>query len=263
MFEDLINTENLFCDKYKSVVLYEHLPELKLLKELISIIEESVTKKNIYNSWSHDGICYIFANTIVEYSKMAYDNLIIGHFDVVSMINRAICENLVCMEIIFNDKTENLWKYYLVHSHKKSLYSFSKEISKDNIEKLNKLYIELDIENEFYEKRGKKSAYIDLNYGWTYKCNPKGNFTFRGICDLVDKRFYDDFKFLSYYSHGTNLYTKILSQTSIDHIMNMISLMYILLYRLSVLFCLDNIDDSFYEITECIETILYNYVYEF
>ena len=71
---------------------------------------------------------------------------------------------------------------------------------------------------------------------------------------------YDGFSMMSDYSHGTAIHLKIGSSVPIDHIMNMLSALYIGLYRMVTLYCWDPIEDEFDEITEEIESILYDYI---
>ena len=47
---------------------------------------------------------------------MIYDNILIGHFDSARMIIRAMIENNVHLDILFNNPEEELWKYYLIQS---------------------------------------------------------------------------------------------------------------------------------------------------
>ncbi len=71
------------------------------------------------NAWSYEEICYSFAKTIVDSSKMTYDNVLQGHYHAVNMINMAVLENLVCLNIIVNN--EDLWKYYWAYSYRSTI----------------------------------------------------------------------------------------------------------------------------------------------
>ncbi|WP_419046626.1 hypothetical protein, partial [Dysosmobacter sp.] len=162
--------------------------------------------------------------------------------------------------IIQRYKREELWKYYLVQSYRNSMMCFGKELEDDEISFLEKLYFKYSIEHEFTEKTPKSGAkkpyaYIDRNYGWTYKVNR--NFTFAGLCELVDKNEYDDFKIMSIYSHGTTAHLKMDNNVSIAHIMNMISSLYVGLYRLVNIYCLDTICEEFYGVAHKIEKHIY------
>lgn len=181
---DFIEKEKLFCDQNRAVVLCEYSRELNLIKWLIEIVEEYVANKATMNIECFDGVCYLFAKSIIDYSKMAYDNLILGHFYANRMILRAIIENNVCMDITLRYQDEELWKYYLIQSFYKTYSMRKKGISKENQELLEELYKEYAISSEFIEKRKskcngqvkEKKAYIDINYGWTYKVNNRFNF---------------------------------------------------------------------------------------
>lgn len=176
------------------------------------------------------------------------------------MIMRAIIENNVCLDIILNDEKDELWKYYLVQSYRNSVIRPKKNPSSENLQFLEDMYRDFGISKDFYEKGDKKKAYIDIDYGWTYKVNKQLNFS--GLCDLVNRGDYSDFKMMSDYSHGTAVYLKLSGLSSIDHIMNMITGIYIDLYRLVTMYCWGDVDPDFYEVTEKIEDIIYDYIDE-
>ena len=94
--KDWIYTDKLFCNDYKAVVLCEYTREIFLLKELIEIVEKAVDINKNSSELSFEGICYLFAKAVVEYAKMAYDNIILGHFFATHMIVRAMIENNIC-----------------------------------------------------------------------------------------------------------------------------------------------------------------------
>lgn len=248
---DWIYTDKLFCNDYKAVVLCEYTRELFLLKEFIEISEKAVYCKESTSWHSYDGVCYMFAKSIIEYAKMAYDNIILGHFFATHMIIRAMIENNVCLDIIFNDEKEELWKYYFIQSYRNSVMLAKEGLSQKDEKFIRKMYSDYDIQRDFYENRGDKKAYIDLPYGWTYRINNK--FTFKGVCEWVNASDYDDFSMMSDYSHGTSIYQKMGGSICIEHIMNMISSIYIGLYRLVTMFCLDCAEDAFEEVAGRIE----------
>lgn len=256
---DIINANDIFCDEYKAVILCEYKRELALLKRLISIADDAVNKMPIADTWSHDGVCRAFEKSIVAYSKMAYDNFIIGHFDATNMIIRAIVENSVCLEIIFNDETDELWKYYIVQSLRSSLTRYGKGISEKDNALFEKMYQEYEINPDFLKKREKRRSYIDSDYGWSYTINP--SLTFKGLCDLVEGDKYKaikykDFKLMSTYSHGTSFLLKIGPSTFMENIMGMISCIYIWLYELISKYCWEYADDDFDDVCIAIEDSL-------
>ena len=109
---NFIDKRNIFGNNYNACALCEYQREIRLIKKLIIISEKAVDKQAPQNTWSYEGICHSFAKTIVDYSKMAYDNVLLGHFHAVNMIIRTILENLVCLDIIVNNQELELWKYY-------------------------------------------------------------------------------------------------------------------------------------------------------
>ena len=81
------------------------------------------------NTWSYEGICYSFAKTIVDYSKMAFDNVLLGHFHAVNMIIRTVLENLVCLDILVSNQEFELWKYYWAYSYRNTICKFCETLS--------------------------------------------------------------------------------------------------------------------------------------
>lgn len=250
---DWIYTDKLFCNDYKAVVLCEYTKELFLLREFIEVSERAVCCKGEVSRESCEGVCHMFAKSIIDYAKMAYDNIILGHYFATNMILRAMVENRVLLEIIFNDEKEELWKYYFVQSYRSLMKQAKGGLPQEEVEFIQKLYVEYDISEEFYSKRGKNKPYIDLPYGWTYKINVSKQFNFKGICDLVSKQDYNDFSMMSDYSHGTSVYQKMGGSICIEHIMNMLSCIYVCLYRLVTMYCWDCAEETFDELAERIE----------
>lgn len=255
----LWDEDSLFSDEYNAIVMVEYQHELELVKRLIYVAEEGIERKAVNNIWSYEGICYAFAKAIVKYSKMAYDNFILGHTDAVNMINRVVLENCVFLDIIVNNEELELWKYYIAHSYRSILCKKHKELHQKEMDSLNEMYHSFHISEEFYVKQeNQKKAYISMPYGWTYKINK--DFSFSGVCKLVGEAEYMGFKLMSEYSHGTSLYLKIFSSIFEENIMNMLVSLYIELYRMVILFCYDTVDESFDEIAEELESIFYRYI---
>lgn len=100
----LKNTDNLR-------EIEEHEKLLKLLRRYITIIDVLVAEKQYCKQDSYDGVCYMFAKSILNYSKSCVDNLVLGHFHSFCMITRTIIENYVCFDIIYKHPKEELWKY--------------------------------------------------------------------------------------------------------------------------------------------------------
>ena len=253
-----INTRDLYGDEYKSVILSEFSYDLSLIKRLIDITDRCVCTKEVKDNFSFDGICHSFAKSIIEYGKAAYDNMIMGHFYTAYMINRVIIENNVCLDIISKNKDKQLWKYYIVYSYKETLKTSSKELEADEIAFISEISKNYNLDNDFMQSTNGKKAFIDRPYGWTYKIN--NNFNFEGLCNLVDNREYKDFRFMSKYSHGTSIYLKVSSSTSYDSIMNMLSCLYIGIYRLFMIYCPELQDEEFDYVTDEFESIIYNYI---
>ena len=71
----------LFGDSYRAVDLWEFRRELTLTKRLIKIAEKYVAEKETHSADSFEGVCFYIARSIITYSKSAFDNLVLGHFD--------------------------------------------------------------------------------------------------------------------------------------------------------------------------------------
>lgn len=262
---DIVNKDNLFCDEYRALILLEYPKELTLVKQAIEFVSSAVENNNTADTWSHEGICYMFAKSIADYFKMSYDNLQLGHFYATQMIFRTIVENIVCLDVIQCNKKHELWKYYLVQSFRDSLKSFGKDLDERGQKLLAEIYCNHNIENEFIIKSKKKEgqrpyAYIDRDYGWTYKIN--ADFTFNGLCKLIDPREYSDFKLMSMYTHGTSIHLKISGFASMDNMMNILSFYYYSLNRIVALYCIKTIEPTFYKTVDKLEGIINRYIKE-
>ena len=257
-----INKRDLYGNNYNACALCEYQREVKLIKRLINISEKAVEKKSGIYTWSYEGICHSFAKTIVDYSKMAYDNVLLGHYHAVKMINRAILENLVCLDIIVNN--DELWKYYWVYSYRNTIYKRNRTPNQSDLDTLQKLYKDLDISEEFFVKQeGRKKAYIKEPYGWTYKINENKQFTFENICKLMGEEGsveYHGFQMLSDYSHGTSFYMKMHSSVFVGDMMTMFIDMYINLYRMVAIYCLDSVEEDFDDVTDELEYIFHRFI---
>lgn len=257
--DDIIKKEDLFGDIYKAFILCEYTRELDLIKRLIKIAEDGLQKKNIKETWSFEGVCYSIAKSILDYTKMAYDNLLLGHFHATNMINRAILENCVFLDIIINNEDYELWKYYLAHSYRSTIYKLNQEPKQRDIDTLNDFFSRYEISEDFYIKQaGQKKPYICRPYGWTYKINKE--FSSVGVCKLVSEADHHGFQLMSDYSHGTAFHTKIESSISVGNMMSIFTSLYIELYRMVTLFCMDTVNDSFYDIADEMESIIYRFI---
>lgn len=259
---DFIDKDNLYGDKYNAFSLCEYTRELILTKRLIDVAADGVEKQTPISTWSFEGVCHSFAKTIVDYSKMAFDNVLLGHFHAVNMISRSILENCILLDILINNAEYDLWKYYLVYSYRATIYKAGRTPSEDEKNRLQEMYCDYGIDEDFYTKQEEnKKAYIREKYGWTYKVNPSKKFSFDHICKIVGgDAEYHGFQMMSDYSHGTSLYMKMHSSVFVGDMMTMFVNLYIELYRMVTLYCIDTVDESFDEITEDLESIFYRYI---
>ncbi|MBR5799864.1 MAG: hypothetical protein IKY23_07355 [Lachnospiraceae bacterium] len=251
-----MRTKDLFGNNNTTVALCEYTEELSLLKEFIEIADEAVQCRASEQDATHKGICYLFARAIVDYAKMAYDNILMGHFKSAHMVMRTMVENLVCLDVIIHNEKEELWKYYYVQSYRDTMKLAQKERDPNILKTIKEMCSMYNIEEEFLKKRGDKRAYIDSRYGWTYKIN--SDFNFAGLSRLVSSIDGKDFKMLSDYSHGTSLYQRLPNNTSDGHIKSMFSVVYTVIDRLIVMYGWDDVDDYFDELAEMLEVRINN-----
>lgn len=256
----VVNKRNLFCDDLNAAIISEYSRELALLRRLIKMAENAVETTEDRNTWSYEGICQMFANSVVSYAKMAHDNMILGHLNATNMVLRVLIENSVFFELIYCNEKEELWKYYMVQSYRDTVIRGHEGATLKDLDFWEDMCQRYNIDKEFLEKGKRKRAYIDENYGWTYKVNKKEFFNFRGLCNLVDTKEYLGFELMSQYSHGTSIATKLSSSATMDKIMSMIVTIYIALYRLVTLYCWGCVDDSFDGVAEKIESIINRYI---
>ena len=247
MFVDESYLEKLIIDDdYFDLISYNH--EIELTRQLIEICSKAIHRKSRFDL-TYEEVCYRFAKSIISYSEIAYNNVVLGHFNAFGMIERVLIENIVCMDIIVNHEKEELWKYYLIQSFN-DYEKYGKNIIKEFC-KLTKIDKEF-----FYKPKNKRKKFIDIKYGWTYKINR--DFTFRGLCNLVDKNEYKYYKWRSIYSHGTSFPLKFEFIDVKGKIMQMVIAIYSILTHLVDLACLDVINDEYVQVLEEMETILMN-----
>ena len=264
--KNIVNKRGLFCDGYRALGLCEFQKEATIIRQLIKIAAEAVSNHTPSDPWGYDGICHMFAKSIVDYLKMAYDNLLLGHNYATQMIFRTVVENSVCLSVIQQYKEHELWKYYLIQSFYNSFKMAGSKLNTQREQDFKELCQEYGIEEEFLIKSIKKGskepfAYIDKNYGWTYKVNDKFNFS--SLCKLVNQREYSDFQLMSMYSHGTSIYLKVCGFASLDHIMNTLSFFYYNINKLVSTYCPDSVPPKFYRLIEDLEDIFDEYIKEF
>ena len=261
--ESIIMKGRLFGDPYSAVNLWEFRRELRLIKRLIKIAEKYIAEKTTHSSETFEGVCFYIARSIVAYAKSAFDNMVLGHFDTTEMLIRKIVENRVVFELIFNDEECTLWKYYLAHSHHKSLKSV--DIGDKKRKDFEELCTRLEIDSEFINRRGDKKPYIEQPYGWTYgikTIKPVNRFKFKGLCDAVEgqQQNYYDFQWMSRAVHGTSYFEKITNYSGDERIMSLFSSIYINIYLLVIMYCSDTWGHEFEIITEELETIFYRFI---
>ena len=92
------------------------------------------------------------------------------------------------------------------------------------------MYMDFEIDDEFYLKKDGKKAFIERKYGWAYKVDK--SFTFAGLSRLVNETENHTFKLMSDYSHSTSFYTKFESSVFVEKMMYMFTNLYIELFQM-------------------------------
>lgn len=259
----ILTKKLLFGDGNNIFYIYKCKEELKDLKDMLEIIEKAILKNEPLNLMTYEGICFLFIRSIISYKKMAYDNLLLGHYETANMIFRCIVENRVCLDVMRKYNEKELWKYYLIKTCWDVLAASGKDLSEEHFKAIENLCKEYNVESEFIvkSKKGKSQkpyAYIEKSYGWTYKVGNK-NFNFAGICKLVDIQNYEEFKYMSMYSHGTSLYFKMRPPVPEESVWNLIAGIYSGLYEYALDYCGDDLDKRFWDLAEKIEGTIYSF----
>lgn len=65
---------------------------------------------------------------------------------------------------------------------------------------------------------------------------------------------------MSEYSHGTSLYMKLHSSVFVGEMMSMFTDMYINLYRMLTIYCLDYVNEEFDNVTDELECIFHRFI---
>ena len=251
----------LFCDELNALSLLEFKHELKLLKRIIKITEGCVEKKAVHETNTFDGVCYYIARSIVQYSKVAFDNLILGHYDACEMVNRTIIENKVILDMIYFDNTSTLWKNYIMQAHWMAKKARGIDPAQDKF--ISDVLAESSISRTFVDKENRKKPYIEMAYGWAYERFGSKKFDFENLCKINESLDYKEFQHMSQYSHNTSFYRKVIQNSGIDRIMGLIAVIYMGMYELVTHYCDGIWDDDFDRVTWELESIFRRYMEEY
>lgn len=246
--EDIIlkNSMKRFENKENKIWIEDNEYRLKLIYKYICEIEKMVENEKCEDrGYSFENSCYKIARSIIEYAKSSYDNLLLGHINTSCNIDRVILENYVVLHIIMQYKEQELWKYWIAYSYYHACDKFGKqrETPENIIDYVFFLQSELDFDNDFLT-----NGLIEKRYGWTYKVNK--NFSFKGLCDLIGKYYYEDFRYTSDYVHETSIVYKETSMSKYDEVVSIISVLFVQLKQFAELYCVDDLSEDYLEIDE-------------
>ena len=192
--------DNLFA-KSNTQALKEYDKELLLLKEIITLLSEKLEKQKVGCYESYEGVCYLFAKSVIEYCKMIYDNILLGHLETANIVSRTMIENMVLLEVIMNSNKVELWKFYYVHSEWKRIYQLYRNDPQKQKCCMDEICTPLNLSRRVLQ------GHMDETYGWTF---PIGLATsFRKMCEMVNENIYAEYELLCEYAHGTSFYQKV------------------------------------------------------
>lgn len=185
---DLIKTfKNHYYDEYE----YHEIVD-KFYK-LLNLIPEpyghpfKISKKSILD--------FLYLK-FLDYSKQAFYNLVLGNYEIYNASLRILIENYIVILGIKKGKS-NTWKKYYLQSGASVISYFS-----------NKKLDTFDALVESFQKVKEKENLTDIkieekvfNYDWLSTDDRKIK-SFKDACDALDSQVYEDFKFLSNYTHS-------------------------------------------------------------
>lgn len=144
----IVNKRGLICNESRALFLLEYKHELSLLKKLILITEKGIGGLLPKDTWCYEGICYLFAKAIVSHAKMAYDNMLLGHFDAANMVLRALIENSASQAMVAK-RDERISSLHI--------YGGNAEMN------MQSSYILIDHSNDTLKKDKQGNYQVDLN----------------------------------------------------------------------------------------------------
>jgi len=156
-----------------------------------------------------DLINYLY-DKYLNYSSQAFDNLILGNYELYRAGLRILVENYIVIHGIVSG-SDNAWQKYLIQSTLDVINLIPKEKREDEY-KNSIQYIKnsiTSIKKEF-NLQNIKIEDKKFNYDWLSTKERKIN-SFKQACDLLEPSVYKDFCLLSNFSHSNSLSYKIVS----------------------------------------------------
>lgn len=216
-------------------VLYYNERELEFinerkLKEIVKIIRLFVDEVDkglrpcfIGRMFSYQWIINLWTEHVLELSKEAMNNIIIGNFFSLGSLNRTIIECYVYSYCIKNFKEEKLWETWVSHNINKNLskYRFPDSTEKEFAKETFSKFKSHDI------KKGENEWLRDV-----IQTHKNKRISFKDICNLVEskeenmKNIYSDYQKMCDYVHGTDLSVKWLNFTFYDTYYQLIVIMF-------------------------------------
>lgn len=231
--------------------VYDFKELLNKIKEYILLLEEYIDEERfLHKTETYEETCFLFKKAIVEYAKEGFNCILTGSFYAVNMINRSMIENYVCYYLVTKHRDLELWKYYRIHSYFVKMYQHDNiKLQLDN--RFNAILKNYDIDKSILNTKD-----FRRNYGWTFLLGK--NLSFRDLAESVDSTLYEDFKFLSDYSHGVSLLQKQGTFTFYQTILPMYFRFYYCIQSLFLSTYYDGTDIREWELRKCINEMVQN-----
>lgn len=196
---------------------------VKIIKLLIDEADKDFEPSFTDGMFSYQWTINLWKEHILELSKEAVNNIIIGSFFSLGSLNRTIIECYAYSYCIKNFKEEKLWETWISHNINKKLNDkrFQDGMKKDFIkETLSKF-------KSHSVKKGENEWLRDV-----IQIDKNKKVTFRDICNLVHSKeeninnIYSDYQKMCDYVHGTDLFIKWLNFTFYDTYYQLIVIMF-------------------------------------
>ncbi len=181
-------------------VLDDHKKLISRMYEFIQAIEEDISKGEFINYYTYEGSYQLIMESIVQYVKEAFNNILDGNFYTLGAINRVIVENHIYLYLIKKYKEERIWAYWIVHS----LLKQAKKCNYSNMDLFYEMCEELELDINIINSEEFQKTYSNE---WALPITRKT--TISNLSKLVSNKLYRDYQDLCDYAHGTSIFLKI------------------------------------------------------
>lgn len=177
--------------------------------------------------FSYEWTINLWTEYILELSKEAFNNIIIGNFFSLGSLNRTIIESYVYSYCIKHFKDQKLWESWISHNINKKLDNgFTDKIEKASIKEAFSKF------KSYNYKRGDNEWLRDV-----ISKNKNKRISFRDVCNLVQskeksiKNIYWNYQRMCDYVHGTDLFIKVFGFTFYETYYQLIFIMFEYIFK--------------------------------